>query len=66
MENKPLLGDAKPTLSERFQEFKTKFLTRDAMLLLLYVLLYVSSGVINSLFLRKVMTAFQNYPFFLK
>lgn len=63
-DKKPLLGH-KPTLDERIQEFKTKFLTKEALLLLLYVVLYISSGVINSLMLRKVMTAFQNYPFFL-
>lgn len=67
MENKPLLSgdDYKPTWNQRIQEFRKKALTKEAMLLLLYVFLYVTSGVINSLMLRKVMTAFQNYPFFL-
>lgn len=65
MENKPLLQYEKPTWEERLREIKKKVLTKEALLLLLYVVLYVSSGVINSLFLRKVMTAFQNYPFFL-
>jgi len=64
MENKPLLGE-KPTWKERVQDFRQKVLTKEALLLLLYVVLYITSGVINSLFLRKVMTAFQNYAFFL-
>jgi len=64
MENKPLLGE-KPTWEERIKELRQKVFTKEALLLLLYVFLYVTSGVINSLMLRKVMTAFQNYPFFL-
>jgi len=66
MESKPLLKDGyEPTLWEKLTEIRKKVFTKAALILLLYVFLYVTTGVINSIFLRKVMTAFQNYPFFL-
>lgn len=69
METRPLLDKKdtkrKPTWQERWQVAKEKLFKRDVVLLLTYVVLYVSSGVINSIFLKKVMNSFQNYPFFL-
>jgi drug/metabolite transporter (DMT)-like permease len=68
MESKPLLkkeDTEKPTLGQRLKVIKDRILTKDVVLLLIYVVLYVTSGVINSIFLKKVMNAFQNYPFFL-
>lgn len=67
MENQPLLKPDAPhkTSEEKWAEFRKKYLTKDVVLLMVYTVLYVVSGVINSLFLRKVMTSFQNYPFFL-
>jgi len=62
-ETQPLLGQDKP--QSKWEQLQAKYLTKEVVLLMVYTVLYVVSGVINSLFLRKVMTSFQNYPFFL-
>jgi len=55
----------KQTLIQRWHVIRHRVFTRDVVLLMVYVVLYVSSGVVNSIFLKKVMNSFQNYPFFL-
>jgi len=66
MEKKPLLQyQTPPTPIQRLRVYINKYATKDVLFLTVYVVLYVVSGVINSLLLRKVMTSFQNYPFFL-
>lgn len=62
MEKKPLLDGKKP---DKWAEIKASLMKKETILLIVYTLLYIICGVVNSLLLRKVMTSFQNYPFFL-
>jgi len=66
-ETKPLLREQESpkTLGEKWALIREKVLTKEVLLLVLYVLLYIVTGVVNSRFLRKVATSFQNYAFFI-
>jgi len=48
-----------------WSRIKEKYFKKDVVLLAMYVVLYISSGVVNSIFLKKVMNSFRNYGFFL-
>lgn len=41
-------------------------MSKETITILIYVVLYVTSGVINSVLLKKVMNKFTNYAFFLR
>jgi len=62
----PLLGTEPST--QRPTSFKDKIkdmMSPQMLKVLLYTVLYVTSGVVNSIFLKKVMNSLNNYPFFL-
>jgi drug/metabolite transporter (DMT)-like permease len=62
-DTKPLLGDhAGPkTLSQRLRAAATPAVLKMAF----YTVCYVLSGVVNSIYLKKLMNNLNNYPFFL-
>lgn len=63
MENSPLLGE-----KERPKSFgdKLKAMMSPALLrMMFYTVMYVLTGVVNSIYLKKVMNSLNNYPFFL-
>lgn len=65
-DTKPLLGDydagAKKTLGQRLRAAATP----EVLKMAIYTLCYVFSGVVNSIYLKKLMNNLNNYPFFLK
>jgi len=69
MEDKqPLLSDAKgnaPSSSPTWMEKMRTAMNPDVLKIALYTVLYVVSGVINSIFLKKIMNSLNNYAFFL-
>jgi len=63
-EKKPLLHQDDAAPQGAWAKFRAS-LTPHALTVLLYAALYVLAGVINSIFLKKVMNSFQNYGFYL-
>jgi len=62
-EKRPLLGeDERPkTMSEKIKAYASPAVLKMAF----YTICYVLSGVVNSIYLKKVMNNLNNYPFFL-
>jgi len=52
-------------ISKFWTEFKEAMSKKENLIVLMYVLLYVASGIFNSIMLKKTMNCFENYPFFL-
>lgn len=67
MDQQPLLSEAEydggssPTWKQKLRTAATP----EVLKMALYTVCYVVSGVVNSIFLKKVMNALYNYPFFL-
>ncbi|KAN0035946.1 hypothetical protein ACTA71_005240 [Dictyostelium dimigraforme] len=55
----------KQPLLEKVKEYFRKTISKKTATILIYVVLYILSGVVNSLLLKKVMNVFTNYGFFL-
>ncbi|KAN0036519.1 hypothetical protein ACTFIV_001817 [Dictyostelium citrinum] len=55
----------KQSLIQRFKDYMKKSISKKTATIFIYVFLYILSGVINSLLLKKVMNVFTNYGFFL-
>jgi hypothetical protein len=63
-DKQPLLGesDAPKTLLQRLRGVATP----QVLTMAIYTVCYVVSGVVNSIYLKKLMNNLNNYPFFLK
>ncbi|EAL68847.1 hypothetical protein DDB_G0277321 [Dictyostelium discoideum AX4] len=55
----------KQSIIQRFKDYLKNSISKQTATVLVYVVLYILSGVINSLLLKKVMNVFTNYGFFL-
>lgn len=64
MESKPLLGGGSPP-SQSIREKLRGVMSPENLRVALYTVLYVVSGVVNSIFLKKIMNSLNNYAFFL-
>ena len=64
-EKRPLLKGNNSGLAGKWRAFRAS-LTPHTLTVLLYAMLYVVSGVVNSVLLKKVMISFTNYSFYLK
>jgi len=71
-EKKPLLADdgqdgVEITSSEKKKSLRDYIpkLSKESITILIYVVLYITCGVINSVLLKQVMNTFSNYGFFL-
>eukprot|EP01133_Synstelium_polycarpum_P015950 gene15950-18964_t len=49
----------------KFEKFRNMILKKEMVTVLIYTLLYIGFGVVNSVLLKIVMNSFQNYSFFL-
>jgi len=64
MDEQPLLGE-EPKQPKTFVEKVRAVATPQLMRMAFYTIAYVLSGVVNSIYLKKVMNNLINYPFFL-
>ncbi|KAK5578132.1 hypothetical protein RB653_003085 [Dictyostelium firmibasis] len=59
------LSNKKPNLFKRINDYLKKSISKKTATILIFIVLYILFGVVNSLLLKKVMNSFSNYGFFL-